>query len=69
MGLFGIYSYQNKKGKTYYLHKTVGKNDTLLYFFSKSPRNAIDLPSGKTVIENPQTGLPLIKNLGTTAKK
>ncbi len=69
MGFFGVYTYKNTKGKTYYLHKTIGKNDTPLYFFSKSPRDAIDLPSGKTVIENQQTGLPLIKGLKINPKK
>jgi hypothetical protein len=33
-----------------------------LYFFSKDPRGAINsLPRGFTVIENPKTGMPLVK--------
>ncbi|MEM0360313.1 MAG: hypothetical protein QXK06_03180 [Candidatus Diapherotrites archaeon] len=50
------FAYTNKKGVTYYLHKK-GK----LFFFSKDPMNAIDKPADMYVVENKQTGLPLVK--------
>ena len=50
------YSHKNKKGVMYYLHQR-GK----LFFFSKDSNNSIDLPGGYHVVENPRTGLPLIK--------
>lgn len=46
----------NKKGVKYYLHS----NGRLL-FFSKSPEGGIDLPEGMEIIENPKTGLPMVK--------
>ncbi len=46
----------NSKGQKYYLHSK-GK----LYFFSKSPEGSIDLPAGMDVLENPRTGLPMVK--------
>jgi hypothetical protein len=50
------YSHKNSKGNTYYLHAR-GK----LFFFSKDPKDGIDLPAGYTVVENSTTGLPMIK--------
>ena len=50
------YSHKNKKGTTYHLHQK-GR----LFFFSKEPKDSIDLPSGYKVIENERTGLPMIK--------
>jgi hypothetical protein len=32
-----------------------------LFFFSKDPSGAIDLPEGFEVFENPKTSLPMIK--------
>ncbi|MCX6802270.1 MAG: hypothetical protein NT067_04115 [Candidatus Diapherotrites archaeon] len=52
----GGFAYTNKKGVTYYLHQR-GK----LYFFSKDPMHAIDKPENMFVVENKQTGLPLVK--------
>ena len=52
------YSHINKKGQKYFLHQR-GK----LYFFSKDPSNSISLPSGMGVVENPITGLPLVKRM------
>ena len=51
------YSYKSKNGETYYLH-----NKGMLYFFSREPRNSIDLPKQFVVIESKRTGLPLVKN-------
>ncbi|MEM4598737.1 MAG: hypothetical protein QW400_03555 [Candidatus Diapherotrites archaeon] len=51
-----VCSYKNSKGVTYYLHQK-GK----LYFFSRKPEGAIDLPAGYEIVENVGTGLPMIK--------
>ncbi|MEM5802231.1 MAG: hypothetical protein QXQ18_02495 [Candidatus Aenigmatarchaeota archaeon] len=51
------YSYTNSKGQTYWLHTKGGK----LFYFSKDPEGAIDLPEGFVVVENPKTGLPMIR--------
>jgi hypothetical protein len=50
------YEHKNSKGKTYFLHSR-GK----LFFFSKEQAESIDLPAGYDVVENPTTGLPMIK--------
>jgi len=42
----------NSKGVTYYFHKKGH-----LQFFSKDPKDAIEIPSDLTVIENKKTGL------------
>lgn len=61
MGLFGPFTYKNKKGKKFWLHmKRRGRG--VLYFFSKEPIGAINsLPKGFKVAENPKTGMPFIK--------
>ncbi len=46
------YSFENSKGKTYYLHtKDVtlkgGRNQTIYYFVKDQRPNACDLPAGK----------------------
>lgn len=51
------YSHTNSKGVTYYLHTRGGK----LFFFSKDPKDSVDLPERLTVMENSRTGLPLVK--------
>ncbi|MAS67963.1 MAG: hypothetical protein ACJ0P7_01150 [Flavobacteriaceae bacterium] len=60
------YSFENSKGKTYYLHtKDVtlkgGRNQTIYYFAKDQRVNACDLPAGKKVVENERTGLPFVK--------
>lgn len=50
------YSHKNSRGVMYYLHSR-GK----LMFFSKDPAGAIDLPANLEVMENPRTGLPMVK--------
>jgi len=50
------YEHTNSKGNKYYLHSR-GK----LFFFSKTPVDSIDLPSGYKIIENQTTGLPMVK--------
>ena len=61
------YSFENSKGKTYYLHtKDVtlkgGRNQTIYYFAKDQRDNASDLPAGKKVVENERTGLPFVKS-------
>ena len=60
------YSFQNSKGKTYFLHsKDVelkgGRNQTIYYFAKDERAEACDLPAGKQVVESPKTGLPFVK--------
>ncbi len=50
------YEHTNSKGVKYYLHSR-GR----LMFFSKSPEDSIDLPSGMEVTENARTGLPMVR--------
>ena len=56
-----------KSGKSYYLHsKEVtlrgGHKQTIYYFAGSAGINALDdLPGGYRIVENPQTGLPLLK--------
>ncbi len=51
------FSYKNKRGITFWLHQR-GR----LFFFSRDPEGAVDLPPGKwEVIENERTGLPMLK--------
>ncbi|KKQ66774.1 MAG: hypothetical protein US86_C0003G0017 [Candidatus Daviesbacteria bacterium GW2011_GWA2_38_24] len=62
------YEYTNAKGTKYYLHRREvtlrgsGKVQRI-YFFAKEPKDgAIDeIPEGYTVVENPRTGLPILK--------
>lgn len=55
------YSHENKRGVTYHLHSRTGKGGAKLYFFSKKKEESIDLPPQFKVIENPRTGLPMVK--------
>jgi hypothetical protein len=56
-GVLMPYSHTNSRGQTYYLHTRGGR----LFFFSKDPAGAIDLPEKFNVVENPRTGLPMVK--------
>jgi len=51
------FSKTNSKGVTYYLHTKGGK----LFYFSKDPKDGIDLPDNLMLTENPRTGLPMVK--------
>jgi len=62
------YSVQSKKtGDTYHLHKRDvtlrGGRKVTIYFFAKTVREGAvdDLPAGYSVMENPRTGLPMLK--------
>jgi len=50
------YSHTNSKGQKYWLHQKGS-----LFFFSKNPEGAIDLPDHLEVFENPRTGLPMVR--------
>ncbi len=61
-----MYSYKNKRGQAYHLHtkevtlKSTGRKQRI-FFFSKDPNGAIELPSGYGIVENTKTGLPFLK--------
>jgi len=61
------YAHKNSKGATYYLHsKEVelkgGRKQVIYYFGKEIKAGALDaIPAGKTVVENPKTGLPMLK--------
>lgn len=61
------YSYKNKKGVTYYLHKKDvtlrgGRKQTIYYFAREVRAGAIDaVPAGYKVIETERTGMPVLK--------
>lgn len=62
------YTYTNKKGTKYYLHKRnvvlrgSGKNQTIYFFSQHEGKGSIDeLPAGFEVMEIERTGLPLLR--------
>lgn len=61
------YTYKNKKGDTYYLHKKDvtlrGGRKQTIYFFARDVRSgAIDsVPAGFKVMETERTGMPVLK--------
>ena len=61
------YSHTNSKGQLYYLHMQdvtlKGGRLQRIYFFRKvCKEGAVDvLPAGFMVVENPKTGLPVLK--------
>lgn len=61
------YSTKSKKtGETYFLHsKEVtlrGGRKQVIYYFAREERpNSVELPDGYVVMENPRTGLPMLK--------
>jgi hypothetical protein len=61
------FSHVNSKGQTYYLHQRdvtlKGGRVQRIYFFAREVKDgAIDaLPQGYIVVENPRTGLPILK--------
>ncbi len=70
MGFFGPFVYESKKNKKkYWLHMKEQGNSTL-YYFSPKPMDSINsIPKGYEVIENPRTGLPLLKKKGEKKEK
>lgn len=61
------YEHTNSKGQKYYLHqKDVtlkgGRVQRIYYFAREEKEGTIDaVPEGMTVVENPRTGLPILK--------
>lgn len=60
------FSYTNSRGVQYFLHhkENTGRGKGELFYFSKSEKNneMVDyVPKGYLVVENPKTGLPLLK--------
>ena len=61
------FSHVNSKGQTYYLHSIEvtlkGGRQQRIYFFAREQKDGVidELPSGFVVIENPRTGLPILK--------
>jgi hypothetical protein len=61
------YTHTNSKGQTYYLHQRdvtlKGGRVQRIYFFAREVKDgAIDaMPAGMQVVENPRTGLPILK--------
>jgi hypothetical protein len=61
------YSYTNKKGVKYYLHKKDvtlrgGRHQTIYYFARDVRDGAIDaVPAGYKVVETERTGMPVLK--------
>ncbi|HXH18826.1 MAG TPA: hypothetical protein VNJ07_07050 [Chitinophagales bacterium] len=62
------YAHTNSKGQTYYLHtKEVelkgGRKQNIFYFAKEVKPGALDaIPAGMKVVENPKTGLPMLKS-------
>lgn len=61
------FSHVNSKGQTYYLHRREvtlkGGRQQTIYFFAREEKDGVinELPEGYIVIENPRTGLPILK--------
>lgn len=55
------YEHTNSRGQKYWLHMREGKGGAKLFFFSKNSSESIDLPTEFMVVENPRTGLPMVK--------
>ncbi len=61
------FSHVNSKGQTYYLHSREvtlkGGRQQRIYFFAREEKDGVinELPEGFIVIENPRTGLPILK--------
>ncbi len=61
------FSHVNSKGQTYYLHSREvtlkGGRQQRIYFFAREQKEGVidELPEGFVVIENPRTGLPILK--------
>ena len=49
-------SFKNSKGVTYYFHKKGH-----LQYFSKDPKDSLEIPVEFEVVENPRTGLPIAR--------
>jgi hypothetical protein len=61
------FTHTNSKGQTYYLHQRdvtlKGGRQQRIYFFAREQKEGVQdaMPSGYVVVENPRTGLPILK--------
>lgn len=61
------YTHENSKGQTYYLHQRdvtlKGGRVQRIFFFAREVKDGAidDMPNGYQVVENPRTGLPILK--------
>lgn len=61
------FTHTNSKGQTYYLHQRdvtlKGGRVQRIYFFAREQKDGVQdsMPSGYVVVENPRTGLPILK--------
>ncbi|OGE70565.1 hypothetical protein A2617_03370 [Candidatus Daviesbacteria bacterium RIFOXYD1_FULL_41_10] len=61
------YKYTNNKGTEYFLHskdvRLRSGRQQRIYFFAREERDGSldDIPEGFMVVENPRTGLPILK--------
>lgn len=61
------FSHVNSKGQTYFLHQRdvtlKGGRVQRIYFFAREEKEGVidALPQGYIVVENPRTGLPILK--------
>jgi hypothetical protein len=61
------YTHTNSKGQTYYLHQRdvtlKGGRQQRIYFFAREEKEGVidAMPEGMMVVENPRTGLPILK--------
>ena len=61
------FSHVNSKGQTYFLHQRdvtlKGGRVQRIYFFAREEKEGVidALPEGYVVVENPRTGLPILK--------
>jgi hypothetical protein len=61
MGLFGPFVYKSKNGQKFWLHSRE-KGKQKLFYFSREREGALNyLPKGFKVIENTETGMPMLK--------
>jgi hypothetical protein len=61
------FTHTNSKGQTYYLHQRdvtlKGGRVQRIYFFAREEKDGVldAMPNGYVVVENPRTGLPILK--------
>jgi hypothetical protein len=61
------FTHTNSKGQTYYLHQRdvtlKGGRIQRIYFFAREEKDGVmdAMPEGYVVVENPRTGLPILK--------
>jgi hypothetical protein len=55
------FNYKTPDGKEWWLHMREGRGGAKLFFFSKSPEEGADLPSGYEVFISPRTKIPMLR--------